>query len=168
MIETRVTEDTIRKARERAVRMGELRNSIRHGEGNLVGFIGEIVVNEYIRGELVDTYDYDLTKNETKFDVKTKETSVKPKPHYECSIADFNPNQNCDYYIFARVHKNLDKCWILGYKSKEAYFAESRLLRKGDVDGDNGFVVKADCHNLEISRLEPMEQFSETFQTFHR
>lgn len=166
MIEIRVAEDTITKARERAVRMGELRNSIRHGEGNLVGFIGEIVVNEYISGELVNTYDYDLTKNETKFDVKTKETSVKPKPHYECSIPDFNPNQNCDFYIFARVHKSLDRCWILGYKSKEAYFAESRFLKKGDIDGDNGFVVKADCHNLEISRLEPMEQFSETFQAF--
>jgi hypothetical protein len=168
MIEIRVTEETKTKARERAVRMGELRNSIRHGEGNLVGFIGEIVVNEYISGELVDTYDYDLTKNETRFDVKTKETTVKPKPYYECSIADFNPNQNCDYYIFARVHKDLDRCWILGYKSKEAYFSESRFLKKGDIDGDNGFVVKADCHNLEISSLEPMERFHETFQVLHR
>lgn len=166
MIEITITEDIVRQARERAVRMGELRNSIRHGEGNLVGFIGEIIVNEYIGGELVDTYDYDLTMGGIKFDVKTKETTVKPKPYYECSIADFNPNQNCDHYIFARVHKNLDRCWILGFKSKGAYFAESRFLKKGDVDGDNGFVVKADCHNLEISRLEPMEQFSVTFQAF--
>lgn len=164
MIEITITEDIVRQARERAVRMGELRNSIRHGEGNLVGFIGEIIVNEYIGGELVDTYDYDLTMGGIKFDVKTKETTVKPKPYYECSIADFNPNQNCHHYIFARVHKNLDRCWILGFKSKEAYFAESRFLKKGDVDGDNGFVVKADCHNLEISRLEPMEQFAVTFQ----
>lgn len=163
MIEIKVTEETIRLARERAERMGELRNSIRRGEGNLVGFIGEIVVNGYIGGQLADTYDYDLLKEGVRLDVKTKETSVRPKPYYECSIADFNPDQKCDHYVFARVHKNLDTCWILGYKSKEDYFRESRFLKKGDVDGDNGFVVKADCHNLEISRLEPIEAFNVTF-----
>lgn len=152
-----ITDEIKAQALDRAREMGELRNSIRHGEGNLVGFIGEIIVNEYIKGALVNTYDYDILRDGIKFDVKSKETSVKPKSYYECSIADYNPNQDCDYYIFTRVLNDHSKCWILGVKSKEEYFKESRFLKKGQIDGTNKFVVKADCHNLEISKLQPIE-----------
>lgn len=154
-----ITDEIKSQALERAREMGELRNSIRHGEGNLVGFIGEIIVNEYIKGALVNTYDYDILREGIKFDVKSKETTVKPKSYYECSIADYNPNQDCDYYIFTRVLNDHSKCWILGVKSKEAYFKESRFLKKGQIDGTNKFVVKADCHNLEISKLQPIDSF---------
>jgi len=164
MKEIIITNEIREQAMERARQMGELKNSIRQGEGNLVGFIGEIVVNNYIKGSLANTYDYDILKEGIKYDVKSKETTVKPKPYYECSIADYNPNQDCDFYIFTRVLNDHSKCWILGLKSKEDYFKESRFLKKGQIDGTNQFVVKADCHNLEISRLQPIDNFFVTIE----
>lgn len=168
MIEIEITEEIKRQAMERATIMGVLKNSIRQGEGNLVGFIGEIVVSNHINGELANTFDYDILKDGLKFDVKSKETTVKPKPYYECSIADYNPNQDCDYYIFTRVLNDHSRCWILGLKSKHDYFLESRFLKKGQIDGSNKFVVKADCHNLQISSLQEIDSFFETTSDFDR
>ena len=54
-----------------------------------------------------------------KVDVKTKQTTVKPLPHYECSIAKTSSKQDCDWYIFTRVKKDLSVGWFLGAISKE-------------------------------------------------
>ena len=41
----------------------------------------------------------------------------------------------------------------IGEYDKEKYFKDARFLKKGQRDGDNGFVVKADCYNMAISKL---------------
>lgn len=55
-----------------------------------------------------------------------------------------------------RVKNDFSKAWILGLKNKNDYFNEARFLKKGKKYGDNGFVVKADCYNLQISQLDKM------------
>jgi hypothetical protein len=50
------------------------------------------------------------------------------------------------------------RAWVLGWYDKDAYFKNARKLTKGDFDGDNGFIVKADCHNLQISQLNSFER----------
>jgi hypothetical protein len=37
--------------------------------------------------------------------------------------------------------------------TREEYFDTARFLKKGEKDGDNGFVVKADCYNVPIKDL---------------
>lgn len=155
MIEVQVSEDILIKSANRAKEMGRLKNSITEGQGNLSGFVGEQVVSDYYGFTIKNTYDYDLvTKGGKKVDVKTKRTIVKPKPHYECSIGAFNTKQKCDIYFFVRVSNDLKTAWILGYKMKEEYFKRAKLLKKGDIDPDNSFTVKADCYNLPISELD--------------
>ena len=97
-----VSEDMFLKAREKAVEVGRLTNSILNGGGNLAGFIGEQIVLFVLGGEWVNTFQYDLIVKGSKVDVKTKQTTVKPLPHYECSITEYNTNQDCDYYAFTR------------------------------------------------------------------
>ena len=157
MIEVQVSSDTLSKSKARAKEMGNLKNSITKGQGNLAGFVGEQVVADYYGFTIKNTYDYDLvTKGGKKVDVKTKRTTVEPKPYYECSIAAFNTKQKCDTYFFVRVSNDMKTAWILGYKMKDEYFQQAKFLKKGDIDPDNNFTVKADCYNLPIYELEQL------------
>ena len=60
MIEIKITQQMIDYASDQAQEMGEINNSIRHGKGNLVGFLGELVAQKVLGGMLDNTYDHDL------------------------------------------------------------------------------------------------------------
>jgi hypothetical protein len=84
----------------------DLKNSIRGRENGYVARLGEIAVAQATGGTIKNTYDYDVVlKNGTKVDVKTKERTVDPKPHFEVSVADFNTTQKCEAYYFVSVNK---------------------------------------------------------------
>lgn len=154
MREVFISEEIVTKARDKASEMGELKNSITGGDGNIAGFIGEFLVAEMIGATVCNTYDYDLLLDGERIDVKTKRTNYPPKPHYECSIAAFNTKQKCDCYYFVRVKNDFSKAWILGSYGKEDYFKDAKFYRKGDKDQSNNFTFKADCYNLPIYDLK--------------
>lgn len=157
MIEVTITADMLVSARDKAVGMGRLRNSIINGAGNIAGFIGEDIAQQVLGGVLVNTYDYDLLMdNGLKLDVKTKQTSVTPLPTYSCSIAAMNIEQDCDYYCFVRVKNDFSVGWYLGVYGKQQYFKDAVFLKKGSVDESNGYVVKSDCYNIAISQLQEL------------
>ena len=116
--------------------MGELKDSIRNGKGNLIGFIGEYCVSSILKDSVIsNTYDYDLIHNNETYDIKSKQTSVIPSMDYECSVADYNTKQKCDYYIFTRVlwkKENIrpDGVYVMGYYQKDRYFKDARFLKK--------------------------------------
>jgi hypothetical protein len=150
-----ITEEMIKNATFKATAMGNLNNSILKGEGNLIGFLGEQIALSVLGGVGKNTYDYDLvTPNGTKVDVKTKKTTVEPKPFYDCSVAAFNIKQKCNLYCFVRVKDDYTCGWFLGVYPKEDYFKDAVFLRKGDLDPSNKYTVKADCYNLKISSLK--------------
>ena len=154
MIEVNITPQMRNEAEKKSGELGVLKNSIESGNGNIIGFLGELIAQRILGGSLDNTYEYDLLLDDgTKIDVKTKKTSVAPKDYYECSIASYNEKQDCDEYCFVRVKNTLDKGWYLGRISKPVFFEKARRLKKGDIDGDNGFVVKADCWNMMINEL---------------
>jgi hypothetical protein len=72
-IDNKVIYNSILKSKS----MGELKDSIRNGKGNLIGFIGEYCVQTLLSGSLIsNTYDYDLIYNDKKYDIKSKQTSL--------------------------------------------------------------------------------------------
>lgn len=154
MILINVRDDQVDQAKHMASDMGIIRNSIMNGSGNVAGFLGEIVIADYFGFIHKNSYDYDLiTEDNRTIDVKTKQTTVAPRNYYDCSVAAYNTRQNCDYYCFTRVSKEFDRLWFLGMIEKERYFSLARFLRQGDQDGDNGFIVRADCYNLTINEI---------------
>ena len=153
MIQVKITDEMLIKAREKTVEMGKLYNSILRGKGNMSGFIGEQLALKVLGGAWENTYDYDLKVNDIRIDVKTKQTSVKPLPHYECSIAAFNTKQDCDGYAFVRVLNDFSVGWFLGVLTKQDYFDKATFLKKGEVDPSNNYTVKADCYNVRIDEL---------------
>jgi hypothetical protein len=155
VIEVQVTDEQLIEARKQAVEMGKLHNSITRGQGNVAGFVGEIITAEILNGVQENTFDYDifLPKTGKTVDVKTKRTSVAPLPHYECSVAKLNTNQNCDFYAFVRVKNDYSTAWFLGMVPKVMYYEMAVFRKKGDLDPDNGYIVKSDCYNLPIKDL---------------
>ena len=161
MIEIQITEQMKQRAWRKARQMGQLNNSITKGDGNIAGFLGEEVANNVIKGNINNTYDYDIIKNGVKYDVKTKRCTSEPKPYYECSVAAYNTKQECDYYVFVRlenVRGKWTRAWVLGCYKKQAYFKSARFLKRGQKDGNNGFRVKADCYNMTISKLKAVRK----------
>lgn len=162
MIEVKITKAMKDRAAQKASEMGEIRNSITKGEGNLAGFIGEEIANKLIKGKIKNTYDYDIVSDYT-YDVKTKRCTSPPKPYYECSVAAYNVKQRCDRYVFVRIECIDDICtraWVLGWIDKKEYFDKADRLVKGQVDPRNNFTVKADCFNLRIDQLNSFEKVS--------
>ena len=88
----KITNKHIKLAEKMSKSMGTLNNSITKGQGNIVGFLGEIIVAEYLDIILDNTYDYDLIYKNKKIDVKSKRVTTPPKDYYECSIAALNTN----------------------------------------------------------------------------
>lgn len=158
MIEIPINDDYMRRAREKASTVGILQGSITGGTSNVVGAIGEIIVADSIEAKQINTYDYDLVKDGVRIDVKTKRCNTKPLPNYDCSVALHGTKQDCDAYVFVRILTDLTKAWILGGISKQSFYKEATLYRKGDVDSDNGFMFKADCYNLKIDKLSPVHE----------
>jgi hypothetical protein len=162
VIEIAITKDMVERAKDLANEMGSLRNSIRNGAGNLAGFLGEECVLSYFpQAERDNSYNHDLIAHGRRIEVKTKDRTVIPKPQYECSIAQYNTRQETDYYFFIsllREGTEYVRGFLLGYMPKAEYFDKATLLKKGDYDPSNNFIVKADCYNLRIGDLRPFHK----------
>jgi hypothetical protein len=152
-----ITGEDIKEAKLLANNMGTLQNSITKGQGNVHGFLGEIITSKFLKSKLSNTYDYDIIYNNIKIDVKTKRVTTPPRDYYECSVASLNTKQLCDIYVFTRVLKDMTKGWLLGYINKKDYFDKAVLLKKGDIDPSNNWKVKTDCYNLPINKLNNIE-----------
>ena len=157
IIEITPTDEQKREAKLTAVNSGTLQGSITGGTGKVIGALGEIIVRDLAGYEQVNTKDYDLVDFDGRtIDVKTKHAKATPRYYYECSVAAHGVTQNCDQYVFVRMLPNLSKAWILGAIDKSDYFAKAVRHKKGEVDESNGFTFRADCYNLEIKDLCPL------------
>lgn len=144
--------------------LGKLNNSIRKGQGNFDGFVGENALKLFLDLPLdleQNTYDYDVVYHKKTIDVKTKKTSVIPQPIYEASVAAYNTKQLCDFYVFTRIlyHENgyIPKiAYLMGFMPKQEYYSKARFLKKGQTDGSNNFIVKADCYNMFYKDMYPI------------
>jgi len=166
-IEIDITPEMTARAKAKADDLGELRNSIRRGKGNLAGFLGEEVVLAAWGGSIShNTYQHDIEFEGTTFEVKTKDRTVPPSIRYEASVANYNPNQRADFYVFVSLLRRKPdnayvKGYVLGIISKDDYFRQATFLRVGDIDPSNGWVVSADCYNLPYSALTRFETWRE-------
>lgn len=154
MIQIDLTPEIRNRARREAMNMGPIGGSITGGAANIIGFIGEIVVADITGAEPRNTKDYDLILPDgRRVDVKSKTCKSTPQPSYDCSVAAHGTQQDCDEYVFVRVFADLSRAWILGSIPKQEFYAKAKHWKKGEVDEDNGYKVRADCYNLPIKEL---------------
>ena len=157
MIEVELTKEMFDRAHEKAQEMGNLKNSIRNGEGNTAGFLGEeIVLATFKTFKRRNTYDSDLYYKNVNFEVKTKQVTSVPLPHFNCTVANYNTRQKAHCYIFCRVWIESGVGWILGYMTKKDFKNKRFWGAEGDPDGEN-FKFKANCYNVRVSDLQNPE-----------
>ena len=152
MTPIKVTNKMFLDARKEASKFGKLKGSILNGGGVLAGMVGEQVAMKAIPTAVLDsTFDHDLVDNGVTIDVKTKQTSVEPQPHYTCTVTA-GRLQQCDEYVFVRVLKDFTKGWYIGRMKSDDFIGAAKFYQKGDRD-DHGFLIKADCYSLPISEV---------------
>ena len=76
MIEVQITNAMREVAHDMSSEMGILKRSITRGQGNVYGFLGELVALDVLDGLHQNTMDYDIIVDGYKIDVKTKKTTV--------------------------------------------------------------------------------------------
>jgi hypothetical protein len=158
MIELDISEEQIGRAK-RLYKFSSLNNSIMSGTSNIYGAIGEVIVYDALVNKWgassvshAQSKDYDILVNGYSLEIKTKRTTVKPKPFFNCSVSTHNPDQKCNYYMFVRVMEDMSKAYILGAIERKKFFSIAELNNKGEPDGKS-WSFKGSCYNLPISKL---------------
>lgn len=157
MYRVEIKPEWLEQAKMESKELGVLRNSITEGEGNLAGYLGEVILSHITEAEIQRTYQYDIVYDGWKIDVKTKRCTSVPQPEYFCSVAAYNTTQECDYYTFVRVLEGFKVAWLLGTIAKADFFKRAMFGKKGQIDPTStlGWTFKADCYNLPIAELKP-------------
>jgi hypothetical protein len=155
MIKLQITESQIERAKK-LFSFNKLKNSIKEGEGNLLGAIGEIVAFDYYQEQdkLVihsGDFNFDLLIDGSKIEVKTMEVNATPKEYHECNVSLYNAEQQCDYYLFLNVDSSHSTAYIKGYVSKERFKKIRQLRLKGEKNGS--FEYKCDTFVVLNSQL---------------
>jgi hypothetical protein len=155
MIKIKITESQIKRA-EKLFSFNKLKNSIKEGEGNLLGAIGEIVAFDYYQEQdkvVIHSgdFNFDLLIDGSKIEVKTMEVNATPKEYHECNVSLYNAEQQCDYYLFLNVDSSHSTAYIKGYVSKERFKKIRQLRLKGEKNGS--FEYKCDTFVVLNSQL---------------
>ncbi len=155
----KVTPTMFDNAQAEANRIGLLRNSIRGGDGNLVGCIGEQGFIHLFPGSISDnTFHHDIIWNGLKIEVKTKQRKAGPRIYYEASVSNYNTTQQADYYAFMSVTycetlKKYSRVHFCGLIPQSEYKEKAYFREAGTVDPSNGFDTPASCYNLSYREL---------------
>lgn len=174
LVEIDITEDMRNRMHKlRSTMPASLSKSFSKGQNTIYGCAGEIIVLDYIGGNFVGGYDYDIiienpmqindgiaeyyrqkfTPEEGKavrIEVKSKRVKTAPQLFYSNSILRFSSHQDCDCYIFVRILEDLSKAWLCGACTPQWFFKGATFHAKGDFDINNGFTFPADMWNRNI------------------
>jgi hypothetical protein len=157
MIEIKFNTEQVKIAEWQAKNMGELPRSIRHGDGTVAGFIGEMLAQKVYGGRQVagnPHYDLILPDGRTA-EVKTKRTKAVPQPYYVGSVSMYWSGQRCNILIFCRVNLEALVGWVMGDIDKVDFSRLCEARQKGDIDGSNGMIIEESCYNITYDKLRP-------------
>lgn len=171
MIKCHLNKDFLAEAYERSKKMKVLFNSRRGTNGNYVGLLGEMVIENWFNKSGINfmtdyetTHDLRISQDNRTIDVKTKERSVPPQENYGCSTPLYNKEKQIpDYYLYVSLerHKGSDKkdpfrfhtAYILGAANQYIMHKKGLIWRKDQVDPANGTKFWTDCLNVLVRDL---------------
>ena len=173
-----ITEEILLEAEKRTEDIPILKDSIRGKDANLIGSIGEVIFEKFIQehglsleketGEQ-EKYNHDyVIEGKFTVDVKTKERSVVPKSHYDCTVAQKTlDHQKPDFFYFISLLKKKDvlleakftEGFMLGATDELTLYRKGDVWKEGEVDARNGKRIRVDCQSIEIYNLIGNEEF---------
>lgn len=168
MIKIEITDKQRERAKEIAPSTPYAR-SVMGVYGNLIGALGEVVVFDYLRElglnpRFEHKTTHDISFGGKTIDVKTKARTIEPKPHYDCTVPDYNhDHQRPDYFVFVSLMNddNFSAAWILGCATYDFICQSATLWKRGQVDDRNAHEHILDEWKLEINQLQSIETIRE-------
>lgn len=173
MIEVEV-ESLLEAAQERAEAQGALDKSMRGMQASQVGALGELVGIRLLRERKVLFTEVFSTQYDVAFiqegrsrtmEFKTKERTVPPEPHFDCTIPLYNhEHQRPDYYFFISLLSKgksddinrFTKAYVLGVITLGELDSVGVRWNTGQVDKSNDWSPTIDCINVKVSDLTPL------------
>lgn len=154
-----ISQEWLDKAKEAAVRVPDLKNSIRGTAARFIGALGEIAFAQYTG--LVPfqsaTYHYDFIDKGITYDVKTKDRNVLCRPDFEASAYADNIKQNYDIYVACSILAPFKSIQIIGWITKSDYWTNRIAVPAGTMDISNGWEASIDCYNCHYKHFTPFE-----------
>lgn len=165
--------DLIERALARASATPILPGSHRGRDANLVGAIGELLFIEFMaRHEIscldqTNRTDWDfLVSGKYTVDVKTKDRTVPPRAHYDCSAPDYNhDHQQPSFLFFVSLQRNkradnsnpyrFTHGYLLGGIGMKRFKEAAVFWPAGRTDPSNGTTFWTACWNITASKLTP-------------
>lgn len=170
MIEVEVA-SLLDEAQRRAEAVGALDQSMRGMQGNQVGALGELVGMRLLRERSVSFTEVYSVGHDVTFlqdgvprtmEFKTKERTVAPLEHYDCTIPLYNHHvQRPDYYFFISLLssgksddiRRFTKAYILGVITLGKLESVGKRWTPQQVDESNNWRPTIDCLNVKVSDL---------------
>lgn len=171
MIQVDLSKAFLAQAIEQASQMRVYNNSYRGNDANLVGLIGELVVEDWFRQHGINfipekrtDYDYRISHDNRTIDVKTKERGYDPQSSYDCSVPLYNKqHQIPDYYLYVSLTRcrnmakddpyRFQRAFILGGINQHGLHKNGLIWRRGQVDPSNKTKFWTDCLNVYVHQL---------------
>jgi hypothetical protein len=145
------------------------KGSHRKGNANFVGLVGEKLAIAWLRKNGFDPcadneIEHDLRVGAVRIEVKTKDRTVDPLPHYEATVPQYvYEAQQPDYYLFGSLkrdpsirtgwHRSFQFGYLVGFLSRSEFddvkYSEERGYKP------NGANFFCDAWNCKISDLRP-------------
>lgn len=172
MVHIKITDEIRDAARLRADRP-VYNNSHRKEAANIVGCLGEIVVERVLEENEVPfkpvyTYTHDLVFPDGKtMEIKTKDRTVRPRPDYDCTIPlESMARQTATMFTFVSLYRpeKRDKgvkarpedytdAYVVGVIGRGKFDRLKKRWDKDSVDPSNGTRFWTDCYNVYINQL---------------
>ena len=158
------------RAQEQCDAGSNYKGSHRGVSARQVGFLGEIVVRDYLDEagvrylpEFTTRHDLVIEKN-GRCEIKTKDRTVVPKLEYDCSIPLYNhEHQDVSYWVFVSLLRsksdsgeNIERfrgAYIVGACNRDMLDSKSKVWEAGQTDPDNGTTFWTACRNIRIADL---------------
>lgn len=153
VIEFKVYEKPLKRAIElgnkEAIRIQHASNSddsIRKGLGAIVSVLCQIYLGAYTGWYDVNNlggpvFDCDfLDSGKKRWELKAKDRTVEPKPHYHSTVACFNTSQKTDNYIFMSAQRQKEdpysfhKVYLVGWLPKSEFIEKKYHGIKEEID----------------------------------
>lgn len=168
---------------ERRVSSSQVYVGSHRGEAaNQVGFLGEVVFEEFLKYKAIEfvdmrtetTHDYLISKSLT-VDVKTKDRTVPPRGYFDNSVPLYNhEHQRPDYYYFISLLrsskesssdiKRFKNAYLLGGMSIAALESQGKHWEAGETDPSNGTTFWTACINVNMDALVSNKEMLECFK----
>ena len=161
------TDQMLKRVWDESSRIQIYNGSRRGRNANFVGLLGEKIVHSWFKDNHINSVcenqiEHDIKAGNHRIEVKTKDRTVDPLPHYEASVPQYvYEAQSPDFYFFVSLKrdKNVRKVWyrtfregfLLGYLSS----AEFNQVKYSEKIGykPNGAYFFCDAWNCKISDL---------------